>query len=94
MRRAAKVDGNQQQIVVALRAVGARVKSLASVGEGCPDLLVAFRGKLYLLEVKRNSKAKLTAEQEKFFAEWTGYVARVNSVTEALTAIGLIPNGR
>ena len=52
MRRAAKIDANQTEIVKALRQVGASVQSLASTGKGCPDLLVGFRGVNWLLEVK------------------------------------------
>ncbi|HJP47915.1 hypothetical protein [Acinetobacter venetianus] len=44
MRRAAKIDANQTEIVKALRKFGASVQSLASTGKGCPDLLVGFRG--------------------------------------------------
>lgn len=40
MRRAAKVDDNQAKIVAALRKRGHLVQSLASVGNGVPDLLV------------------------------------------------------
>jgi hypothetical protein len=40
MRRAAKIDANQPQIVEALRKAGATVHSLAAVGNGIPDLLV------------------------------------------------------
>jgi len=90
VRRAAKIDANQRQIVAALRAVGASVRSLAAIGEGCPDLLVGYRSRNYLLEVKRDAKAKLTPEQELFFQSWRGPVYRVNSVDEALAVIGLV----
>ena len=40
MRRAARVDDNQGQIVDALRRVGCSVWSLAGVGKGFPDLAV------------------------------------------------------
>ena len=48
MRRAAKIDSNHAEIVAALRGIGAYVMSLASVGGGCPDLLVGFRGHTFL----------------------------------------------
>ena len=44
MRRAARIDRNQPEIVKALRQVGAHVTSLAAVGDGVPDLLVGFQG--------------------------------------------------
>ena len=62
MRRAAKVDANQQEIVDALRDIGAMVFLI-----GQPfDLLVGFRGELFLLEVKNpGGRNKLQAAQEK-----------------------------
>jgi hypothetical protein len=56
MRRAAKVDANQTEIVQALRQIGAVVQSLAAVGNGCPDLLVGYRNRLFLLELKDGNK--------------------------------------
>jgi hypothetical protein len=67
MTYAKRVDENQALIVQALRRVGAEVQSLASVGKGCPDLLCAFRGVNYLLEVKNGmlspSKRRLTVDE-------------------------------
>lgn len=88
MRRAARVDANQDQIVSALRACGATVR-VVTQGDGLPDLLVGYRGYTILMEVKDGRKPpsarRLTEEEEKFFANWTGGVlAIVNSVDEAL----------
>ena len=52
MRRDAKVDQNQQEIITALRQIGASVYPLHFAGKGCPDLLVGFRGRNYLIFVK------------------------------------------
>ena len=94
MRRAAKVDANHDQIVSALRAAGALVQSLAAIGKGCPDLLCAFRGALFLLEVKDGSKSpsrqKLTADQEKWHQSWGTLVDVVANPDQALRAIGAI----
>lgn len=94
MRRAAKVDANQEQVVSALRAAGAIVQSLAAIGKGCPDLLCAFRGNLFLLEVKDGSKVpsaqKLTDAQQKWHQAWGALVEVVNSPEQALQAIGAI----
>jgi Holliday junction resolvase len=94
MRRAAKVDANQPEIVAALRKVGADVQSLAAVGEGVPDLLVGFRGETFLIEVKDGSKApsarQLTDDQIEWHAAWRGgRCVVVNDVVEALAAIGV-----
>lgn len=94
MRRAAKVDANQDQVVSALRAAGATVQSLAAVGQGIPDLLVAFRGEMYLMEVKDGAKPPsaraLTPDQVKWHAGWGVPVHVVNHPEEALRAIGAV----
>jgi hypothetical protein len=94
MRRAAKTDRNQTEIVAALRKVGATVQSLAAVGDGVPDLLVGFRRETYLLEVKDGKKPpsarELTPDQVRWHTEWFGgFCVVVNSAGEALTAIGV-----
>ena len=92
MRRAARVDANHDQIVSALRAAGAVVQSLAAIGKGCPDILCAFRGNLFLLELKDGSKPpsgqKLTEAQVKWHQAWGALVEVVNSPEQALRAIG------
>ena len=89
MRRAAKVDRNQGDIVTDLRAAGATVESLATLGKGRPDLLVGYRGVNWLLEVKVD-KGKLTPDQEAWHPTWRGQVAIVRSADEALRVIGAI----
>jgi hypothetical protein len=88
MRHAARIDANQDQIVTALRAMGATVR-IVTQGNGLPDLLVGFRGVTILMEVKDGQKVpsarKLTPAEQKFFDEWKGgIVAIVNSVDEAI----------
>jgi hypothetical protein len=85
MRRAAKRDDNEKEIVVALRQAGAYV---SFIDEPC-DLIVGYQGKTILLEVKDGNKPpsarKLTPNEQKFHDEWTGgelYV--VTCVDEAL----------
>ena len=92
MRRAAAVDANQPSIVGALRAIGASVQPLHSVGQGCPDLLVGHRGVNYLIEVKDGDKfpsaRQLTEPQKVWHICWSGQVAIANNITEALEIIG------
>ena len=94
MRRAAKIDSNQIQVVSALRAAGASVQSLASVGKGVPDLLVAIRGVNLLMEVKDGNKPKsaqkLTDDQLKWHGAWQGPVCVVDGPEAALRMIGVI----
>jgi hypothetical protein len=87
VRRAAKVDFTQEGIVQALRAVGASVQSLAPIGQGCPDLLVAARnGALYLMEVK-TGKAEPNELQKKWHVAWNSDVYVVRTAEEALKVI-------
>lgn len=92
MRRAARIDANQAQIVSALLLAGASVQSLAAVGKGVPDLLVGFRANLFLMEVKDGQKTpsrqKLTDAQVEWHRSWP--VEVVNSPEAALRAIGAI----
>lgn len=95
MRRAARVDANQAQIVSALRAAGASVQSLAAVGDGVPDLLVGHKGCTYLVECKNGrlppSARELTKDQIEWHVNWRGGACVVvNSADEALAAIGAI----
>ena len=95
MRRAAKVDANQQQVVQALRAVGATVQSLAGVGKGVPDLLVGYQGKTLLLEVKDGNKPpserRLTEDQLAWHGAWRGGpLAVVDGPDAALRMLGAI----
>lgn len=93
MRRRAKLDANHQAIGDALSARGASVYSLAGEGKGCPDLLVGWRGRNLLLEVKRTRdydkkagrKRQETREAQIAWAvKWTGQYAIVTSPDEAL----------
>lgn len=70
MRRAAKVDANHRTIVAAFKALGCTVQSLAAVGKGVPDLLVAFAGLNHLVEIKDGSKRKSQRQFTKSQVVW------------------------
>ena len=88
MRRG-KPDANQREIQRALEQRGACVVSLAGVGDGCPDLVVGFGNRNYLLECKNpdGRGLKLTAAQENFHAEWRGQLAIVSDVAGAIAVV-------
>ena len=94
MRRRGKIDRNHGEIVRAMRQVGASVQSLAEIGCGCPDLLVAFRGKMALMEVKDGmlppSQKRLTEDEEVWHKNWQAPVLVVESVAEALKYLNSI----
>lgn len=87
MRHAARVDSNQKAIVDALRKAGAYVYII-----GLPvDLLVGYRNRTILVEIKSSSKSRLTALQRDFFENWCGDgLARVDSPDAALRMLGVI----
>ena len=81
-----RTDHNQAEIVKALRDVGATVQDLHLVGHGCPDILVGFRGRNYIMEIKM-PKGTLNEAETRWIGDWRGKTYVVRSVTEALQAI-------
>jgi len=57
LRRNARVDANQSEIVKALRKHGAHVL-ITSQLKNAFDILVGYKGKLYIVEIKDGSKVK------------------------------------
>ena len=87
MRYAARVDANQEQIVSALRGAGAYVWII-----GLPvDLLVGYKNHTFLVEIKTDSKKRLTKLQADFFENWSGStLARIDNPEAALRMIGVV----
>ena len=86
VRRAARVDAVQSEIVKALRSVGGKVLHLHQVGGGCPDLLVWGRGRTFLVEVKSPGE-QINKLQAEFIAAWPGEIHVVNSPEQAVKAL-------
>jgi hypothetical protein len=84
---AKRVDQNQSDIVAALRAVGAAVVDLHAVGRGCPDILVGYQGRNYLMEIKTDI-GSLNAKQVRWWQIWPGQGGVVRCADDALRAIG------
>ena len=90
MRRAARRDDNEKQIIDALRRCGAYVKAIND--DGTFDLLVAYNNRTFLIEVKDGAKApsarKLTDAEQKFHDEWPNdNLHIIKSVDEALALL-------
>lgn len=94
-------DDNQTLIVAALGLVGALVWPLDKTGDGVPDLLVGWRRRFFLLEVKnpetvsrkrqRQPKKSLRKDQLEFHEYFAGYpVFIVFTPAQALKAIGAV----
>ena len=93
MRRAARTDNNQNAIREAMEKCGASVLSLAQIGKGCPDLLVAFRGKNYLVEVKNGDRYwSMTQDQREFHTAWMAPIAVLDSVEAAIDWLKKLAN--
>ena len=82
-RLAPKIDANQPEIVAALRAVGVSVQSLASVGDGCPDLLCAVNTMTFIIEVKMPGE-RLNPRQKSWHRDWRGRAHVAYNVEQAL----------
>ena len=89
MRRAAKIDGNQTELVEAFRTLGCSVLSLATIGKGVPDLLVAIKGITWLVEVKM-PKGMETEYQIEFAESWEGCRAIVRDVAGVVTTFRIM----
>lgn len=94
-RRLMRHDANHNSIVQALRKCGAKVLDLSGVGSDCPDVLIGFRGKLILAEIKNPAnwygKKGLTDGQKAFADQWADTpVVLILTVEDGLKAIGAI----
>lgn len=91
MRRASKIDDNQNAIVNSIRSYGFSVSITSAVGQGFSDLVVAYggkqRGRTWLVEVKDGakspSKRRLTADQVKFHDKWQAPIQIIETVEQA-----------
>lgn len=86
-----KTDRNHSSIVRDLRGIGASVQSLASIGKGCPDILVGFRGRNFVFEIKDPeqppSRRNLTRDELNWHEGWRGQVKIVETFSQILEII-------
>jgi hypothetical protein len=68
--------------------MGCSVVSLATIGRGCPDILVATPdGRNHLIEIKCGKNWTMTEDQKLFHATWRAPVLILDSVESAITWI-------
>jgi len=102
MRRAAKVDENQSEIVAAFRQLGCSVTDTSMVGQGFTDIVVGFKGAhgpvTVLVEIKDGAKPpsarKLTGAQKIWHREFQGAKAIVESVEQVAELVNSYRRGR
>jgi Holliday junction resolvase len=86
MRRAAKRDVSEPEIVTVLKDAGFTVERISQ--PGLPDLLCGFRRRTFLVECKSSDKgygAKLNPLQQKFADRWAGTpIVILRSATDAM----------
>ena len=91
MFRYAKIDDNQGELVKSLRLLGYSVESIASLGNGRPDLLVGKHGVNFLFEVKDEKKPPsaraLTDDEKRWHRAWRGQVKVVKNLGEILAVL-------
>lgn len=95
MRKRARHDRNQSEIVTILRAHGISVLDTSFLGGGAPDIVTGFRGENRMCEIKDElqhmSDRKLTQMQIEFHARWKGKIEVITSPVQALRIHGINP---
>lgn len=90
-RRAAKVDGNQTELVAIFRQLGVSVEITSSAHDGFTDLVVGYNGVTVLAEIKDGSlnpsRRKLTPAQEIVHERFTGAITVVETVEQAIELV-------
>ena len=81
-RYAKKRDANEKEIVDALESIGCTVCRL---DRPC-DLIVGYRARNYLIEIK-TPNGRLTKAQQDFIPAWKGQVRVLETVDEALELV-------
>lgn len=87
-----KVDSNQRLLVEQMRQLGMTVSHTHMIGKGFPDVVVGYRGRNYLFEIKNPlqapSKRKLTQDEIIWHDRWRGQVSVVESIDDVLKIVG------
>jgi len=64
-----RVDANQREIIRAAEKMGASVIDLSQVGGGIPDILIGYRGKNYLIEIKNPETGGCLSDKQSSFVD-------------------------
>jgi Holliday junction resolvase len=81
LRRANKIDVNQNEIVSGLRKLGFSVLIISSL-KNCCDIIVGKDGLNWLVEIKADKKKKLTEGEQKFHDSWKGKIYIVTNIED------------
>jgi hypothetical protein len=90
MRRAARIDDNQKEIVKAFRKAGAYVLLVHQL-KNCCDCIIVYKGKTIAIEIKDGKKPpsarKLTGGEAEFADNWIaagGHWEKVESLEDVI----------
>jgi hypothetical protein len=94
MRRKARIDANQNEIVKALRQIPKLSVAITSqLGNGFVDIVVGYKGKNHLIELKDGSKPasarRLTEDERTFHEQWFGSIYVCDSLEAILKALNI-----
>lgn len=97
-RRANRIDANHRLIADTFLSAGCSVQSLADIGNGCPDLLIAIdRHTTFVVEVKDPlqpaSKRRMKPKQIAWHAKWPGASFVVETPDQALRIVNHLRKG-
>jgi len=88
MRKRARKDMNQDEIVSTFRYLGFTVAITSALGGGFPDIVIAKYGRNWLVEIKNGdlppSERQLTEDEKAFHDKWEGEIFIINSMDEAV----------
>jgi len=91
IRRAAKIDDNQNELVALIRAMGVSVAITSAAHDGFTDLVIGFGGVTVLVEVKDGSKEparrKLTPQQVAFHGSFKGAITVIENEQQAVELV-------
>lgn len=87
-----RIDANQPAIVDALRKHGASVWITSDLGFGGPDIVVGWRGRNIMMQIKDGDKhlsaQALTDDEGRFHESWRGSnILVINSIEAAIKAL-------
>ena len=87
-----RTDRNHAAIINSLRKIpGISVFSTHTIGKGFPDIVVGYKQKNYLIEIKDELKSpsqkKLTSSEVEFKNNWTGQYDIAENLSQILTII-------
>lgn len=98
MRKHARKDNNQNELVEQMRDLGFHVAITHQLGGGFPDIVVGGYGLNFMFEIKDPdqppSKRRLTPDEELFHTVWYGQVDVVETIDDVLAVINDYVKGK